>query len=103
MKITFKKIDHVQICIPKGEENKTRQFYCDILGLNEIEKPKVIKKNGSFWLEIAGIQLHIGTEDLEGKSKRHPDFEIENLDEVKEYLKQQEVRIKEDQGIPRVT
>lgn len=37
MKIKFKKIDHVQICIPKGEEEKGREFYCGILGLNEIE------------------------------------------------------------------
>ncbi len=104
MKINFKKIDHVQICIPKNEEKKGREFYCGILGLNEIEKPDSLKKNGGFWLEIAGIQLHIGTENLEGKSKRHPAFEIENLDEVRKYLIKRRVKIKDDhkiQGINR--
>ena len=50
MKINFKKINHIQICIPKGEETKGREFYCGILGLQEIEKPESLKKNGGFWL-----------------------------------------------------
>jgi catechol 2,3-dioxygenase-like lactoylglutathione lyase family enzyme len=100
MKIKFKKVDHVQICIPKGEEEKGREFYCGILGLNEIEKPNSLKKNGGFWLEIAEIQLHIGTEHIEGKSKRHPAFEIDNLKEVKDYLIKRGVQIKEDDKIP---
>ena len=100
MKINFKKINHIQICIPKEEEDRAREFYCEILGLNEIEKPQALKKNGGFWLEIAEIQLHIGTEHLEGKSKRHPAFEIDNLDEVKKYLIKRGVKIKEDDKIP---
>tara|TARA_B100000795_G_scaffold235035_1_gene194494 strand:+ start:106 stop:471 length:366 start_codon:yes stop_codon:yes gene_type:complete len=100
MKINFKKIDHVQICIPKGEEERGREFYCDILGLEEIIKPDSLKKNGGFWLNIAKIQLHIGTETLEGDSKRHPAFEIENIDEVKKYLIEKGVKIKEDDKIP---
>ncbi|GAB1857652.1 hypothetical protein MHTCC0001_24890 [Flavobacteriaceae bacterium MHTCC 0001] len=100
MKINFKKINHVQICIPRGKEDRGREFYCNILGLTEIEKPSALKKNGGFWVEIADIQLHIGTEKLEGKSKRHPAFEIDNLLEVKEYLTNRGVRIKEDIKIP---
>ena len=99
MKINFKKINHIQICIPKGEETKGREFYCGILGLQEIEKPESLKKNGGFWLAIADIQLHIGTEHLEGKSKRHPAFEVDNLEAVKTYLIQQGIKIKEDDKI----
>ena len=62
-----------------------------------------LKKNGGFWLEIGDIQLHIGTENLEGKSKRHPAFEIENLDVVKEYLIQCGVKIKEGRKIPGIS
>ncbi len=100
MPINFKKINHVQICIPIGEEEKGREFYCEILGLKEIEKPENLKKNGGFWLEIADIQLHIGTEIIEGKSKRHPAFEIDNLSAAKEYLTKKGVTIKEDDKIP---
>lgn len=99
MRINFKKIDHVQLCIPKDEEARGREFYCEILGLNEIEKPDSLKKNGGFWLEIGDIQLHIGTEELEGISKRHPAFEIENIDEVKKYLILRGVKISEHDKI----
>ena len=32
-------INHVQITIPEGQEQAAREFYCDLLGLKEIEKP----------------------------------------------------------------
>lgn len=32
-------IHHVQITIPTGEEARARAFYCDLLGLEEMEKP----------------------------------------------------------------
>jgi catechol 2,3-dioxygenase-like lactoylglutathione lyase family enzyme len=32
-------IHHVQITIPRGAEDEARTFYCDLLGLPEIEKP----------------------------------------------------------------
>ena len=100
MKINFKKLNHIQICIPKGEEEKGREFYCGILGLTEIEKPENLKKNGGFWLQAGDIQLHIGTEQITGKSKRHPAFEIEKLEIVKHYLKEKGIKIKEEDEIP---
>tara|TARA_B110000091_G_C13353926_1_gene285491 strand:+ start:61 stop:246 length:186 start_codon:yes stop_codon:yes gene_type:complete len=54
MKIRFKKVDHVQICIPKGEEEKGREFYCGILGLNEIDKPNSLKKKWRILVRNSG-------------------------------------------------
>ena len=102
MKIQFQRIDHVQICIPVGMENEARKFYCDILGMTEVEKPAALKPNGGFWLSTRDIQLHIGTEEMTGKSKRHPAFEVKNLDSVKKYLIEQGVQIKEDTPVPHV-
>lgn len=100
MNIHFKKLDHIQICVPKGAEAKAREFYCNLLGLAEIEKPADLKANGGFWLKIADIQLHIGTENLENQSKRHPAFVVDRLDEVKSYLQKNNIRIKTDNPIP---
>jgi catechol 2,3-dioxygenase-like lactoylglutathione lyase family enzyme len=100
MKIQFNRLNHIQICIPKGEEDKGREFYCGILGLEEIEKPDVLRANGGFWLQMNDIQIHIGSEDLQGQSKRHPAFEVDDLQAVKQYLINQGIRIKEDQAIP---
>lgn len=103
MKINFQKINHVQICIPIGEEEKGREFYCGILGLKEIERPKSLSHMGGFWLEMANIHLHIGTENMEGKSKRHPAFEVKNIEEVKNYLIDKGVKVKEDVAIPGIS
>ena len=51
--IDFKRLDHVQLCIPVGKENEARKFYTDIIGLVEIPKPKELIKNGGLWYQIA--------------------------------------------------
>ena len=99
-KINFKKLDHIQICIPKGKEVEARQFYTDIIGLTEIPKPQALIPNGGLWYEIADIQLHIGTEDETNNSKRHPAFEVLNLAEAKKHLEQNGILIKEEIPIP---
>lgn len=98
--IQIEQIHHIQICIPTGEENKARQFYSHLLGLEEIEKPHALKANGGLWYKAGDIELHIGTETYSGNSKRHPAFVVENLDQIKSYLTQQNVSIKEETQIP---
>lgn len=100
MKIPFNRIDHIQICIPKGKEKAARKFYIDLLGLEEIPKPIYLQKNGGFWLKIANIQLHIGVEDNVVPSKSHPAFEVTYMDKIKTYLKSNSIRIKENGPIP---
>lgn len=100
MNINFIKINHIQICIPINEEEKARKFYCGILGLEEIKRPKSLKKIKGFWLKMADISLHIGTEKLVGTSKRHPAFEVDDLNNVKQYLQNNNVKITEDIKIP---
>jgi len=92
--IKFVKIDHVQICIPLGTENMAREFYGDLLGLTEIPKPNNLKARGGLWYKIADIELHIGVEDGINSSKRHPAFEIVELEIVKNYLLNKGVKIK---------
>jgi catechol 2,3-dioxygenase-like lactoylglutathione lyase family enzyme len=100
MKIHFKRLDHVQLCIPFGEEERAREFYTRVLGLEEIEKPDVLKPNGGLWFKIADIQLHIGVEDVQGKSKRHPAFEVEGLEEIRAHLHENQVQMKDEPTIP---
>jgi catechol-2,3-dioxygenase len=99
MKIKFNRLNHIQICIPHGQEDRAREFYCGILGLLEIEKPTHIKANGGFWLEVADLQIHIGIETMNGVSKRHPAFEVNDLHLVKSYLKDSAVRVFDQQNV----
>ncbi|MBA3767780.1 MAG: VOC family protein [Acidobacteria bacterium] len=102
MRIRIKRLDHVQLCIPLGEEAKAREFYGGILGLEEIEKPNALKKDGGMWYRIADIQLHISIEEPHTTSKRHPAFEVEDLDGIRSYLPAHGVRIREEVGVPGV-
>lgn len=100
MKIKFKRLNHVQICIPPGDEDKARKFYGGVLGLEEIEKPEALKTNGGLWFAIADIQLHIGVEDMQSKSKRHPAFEVEGLEQIRAYLSKNGVKTKDEIKVP---
>jgi catechol 2,3-dioxygenase-like lactoylglutathione lyase family enzyme len=100
MKITFKRLDHVQVCIPRGAEGEAREFYGGLLGLEEIEKPEAIRKNGGMWYSVADTQLHVGVEDPIAPSKRHPAFEVENVEGVRAFLERNGVRTKDETAIP---
>lgn len=99
MKIQIKRLHHVQLCIPVGEEARARDFYGRVLGFDEIEKPDALKANGGLWFQVADIQLHIGVEDAMAKSKRHPAFEVAGLDDIRDYFRRQQIEIKEETQI----
>ena len=99
MKINIKRLDHVQLCVPPGAEERAREFYGGMLGLREIEKPAPLSANGGLWFEIADIQLHIGVERDQTKSKRHPAFEVEDIKAVRSYLEANGVRTKDETSL----
>lgn len=100
MRIKFNRLDHVQVCIPRGAETQAREFYGGLLGLEEIEKPEAVRKNGGMWYSVADVQLHVGVEDSVAPSKRHPAFEVENVEGVRVFLEQSGVRTKDEESIP---
>jgi catechol 2,3-dioxygenase-like lactoylglutathione lyase family enzyme len=55
-------IDHVQIAIPPGGEEKARAFYGDLLGLVEVPKPPTMAARGGCWFESGAIKVHLGVE-----------------------------------------
>lgn len=93
-------IHHAQITIPKGSENEARAFYCDLLGLTEIEKPESLKGRGGFWLQVGDRQVHVGTEDFDDrhKTKAHVAYLVNDLDEWRQKLENLGISIID--GIP---
>ena len=86
----IKRFDHVDIIIPKDGEDEARQYYCGILGMREIEKPEILKKNGGLWLQLDGSQVHLSYEKKEGvdprKTKAHLAFEVQSLQQLETEL-----------------
>jgi extradiol dioxygenase family protein len=94
--ITFKRIDHVQLCIPPGAEDDARKFYGGLLGLQEIPKPDSLVANGGLWYKIADVELHLGVEAVVAKSKRHPAFEITDVPAARLLLENNSIQINEE-------
>lgn len=71
--------------IPKGSEDQVRQFYCALLGLNEVEKPVSLKGRGGLWLQLGEVQVHFGAEDGVNRraTKSHLAYEVSNLEDWK--------------------
>ena len=76
-------IDHVQIAMPVGEEDKALDFYLEHLEFTEIPKPPELAKRGGIWFQSGKVQLHLGVEaDFHPARKAHPAFVVDDLDSV---------------------
>jgi catechol 2,3-dioxygenase-like lactoylglutathione lyase family enzyme len=76
-------IDHVQIAMPTGEEEKARGFYIGLLGFSEIPKPPELAKRGGAWFQSENVQLHLGVEaDFKPARKAHPALLVDDLDSL---------------------
>ena len=86
--MTILKIDHVQIAIPAGGEERARSFYSSLLGFVEIPKPQALAARGGVWFQSNTVQLHLGVEnDFRPARKVHPAFIVDNLDALIENAK----------------
>ena len=78
-------IDHVQLAMPTGEEEKAREFYINLLGFSEIPKPPELAKRGGAWFQSERVQLHLGVEaDFKPARKSHPAFLVDDLEALLE-------------------
>jgi catechol 2,3-dioxygenase-like lactoylglutathione lyase family enzyme len=96
-------LHHVQVSVPRGSEDAVRAFYCDLLGLREVEKPAALAGRGGLWLAIGGIPvLHFGAEDVTDRaaSKRHVGLEVDDLDDARARLTRAGVAITDGIQIP---
>src|SRR3990170_5026616 len=74
-------IDHVQIAMPAGGEEKASAFFINLLGFREIPKPSELAKRGGAWFEAGTVELHLGVEaDFRPARKAHPAFVVDDLD-----------------------
>ncbi len=76
----FLSIDHIQLCMPAGEEHKARIFYVDVLGFTEVPKPAELAKRGGVWFEQGVVKLHLGVEEnFHALKKAHPALIVDDL------------------------
>jgi catechol 2,3-dioxygenase-like lactoylglutathione lyase family enzyme len=71
------RIDHVQLAIPPGGEDRARAFYIDVLELHEVPKPEAMRTRGGMWFAEG---IHLGIEpDMRPSAKMHPALVVDDL------------------------
>lgn len=95
-------IHHTHVTIPKGAEVEGKHFYCNVLGLPEIEKPESLKGRGGFWLRVGNDEVHVGTEDGfdRTKTKAHLAYKVEDISYWRTVLEENDIRIVDSIPIP---
>ncbi len=100
----FTAIDHVQLAIPLGEEEKARQFYVGILGMTEVTKPVELAERGGCWFQSGNVQIHLGVEEAFRPAKKaHPALRCGNYKELTANLQRAGIATTLDTTIPGVT
>ena len=74
-------LHHAQITVPPKKVDACREFYCGVLGLEEVPKPKSLQGRGGFWLAVGSHSVHVGIEDGvdREKTKAHVAYAVRDL------------------------
>jgi len=97
----FLGLHHVQLAMPEGAEDQCREFWGDILGFTELEKPPVLAARGGCWFRGGQFEVHLGVEkDFRPAAKAHPGILIQGLDAVANQLAERGVEVEWDDNFP---
>lgn len=99
-------IEHVQLAMPPGGEERARSFYTGLLGIPEVAKPPHLAARGGAWFECGSLKIHLGVEhDFRPARKAHPALLVEGLGELVARLRRDGRRVDDDdvlEGFARV-
>lgn len=94
------RIDHVQLAMPRGEEDAAERFDSGVLGIPRVEKPPHLALRGGCWFEDGDLRLHLGVdEDFRPAKKAHPALVVEDLAVVRARLDAAGFLTSEDQPL----
>lgn len=94
-------IDHVQLAMPRGEEDTAEAFYCGALGFTRVPKPEPLASRGGCWFELDGVQLHLGVEDdFRPARKAHPALRVHDLAGLVDSLASAGIEARPDTDLP---
>jgi catechol 2,3-dioxygenase-like lactoylglutathione lyase family enzyme len=99
----FTTFDHVQLAMPADEEERARDFYGRLLGMDEVPKPPELAKRGGCWFASGTVQIHLGVEiDFRPAKKAHPALRCGNYETLISRLRTSGIEVPEDGNIPGV-
>ena len=98
--MSIRRLEHIQLAMPAGQEEAARRFYGDILGLPERIKPPELAKRGGVWFEQGDLKVHLGVErEFRPARKAHPAFVVHDLKSLAAKLEQAGHALKADEPL----
>jgi catechol 2,3-dioxygenase-like lactoylglutathione lyase family enzyme len=101
--ISFRRLNHVTLAVPAGEEEKVRAFYGGVLGLREEPQPESLKGHYQLiWYHLLDILLHLDFTPPWSPTveNRHIALEVHDLKKVRAYLESKGATIREAVVMP---
>ncbi len=99
--MTLQAIEHVQLAMPAGDEEKARGFYRDLLGLPEQPKPPELAKRGGAWFESDRVKVHLGVETpFTPARKAHVAFLADRVADLAARARAAGFEVKDDEDLP---
>jgi catechol 2,3-dioxygenase-like lactoylglutathione lyase family enzyme len=88
-------VNHVNVTVPADLEHAAKEFYGEVLGLKQLEKPDGPRKYVGAWYELGSSQLHLSIEDdpQNHASNRHVCYRVSDLAAAEEKLRKAGVEI----------
>ena len=94
------RIEHVQLAMPRGEEDRARAFYSGLLEIPEVPKPPALAARGGVWFERGDVKVHLGVDsDFRAAKKAHPAFLVRDLAALAERLRAAGAAVTDDDGL----
>ena len=94
-------IDHVQLAMPEGGEDRAREFYGGVLRMTEQPKPPALAARGGAWFFAGKTQLHLGVDAAFRPAQRaHPALLVRGLGDYVARARAQGCRVVDDDPLP---
>lgn len=95
------RIDHVQLAMPRGGEDKAREFYSGLLQIPEVQKPVALAERGGVWFERDDVKVHLGVDpEFRAALKAHPAFLVRDLGTLVQRLRAAGAKVVDDGLLP---
>lgn len=94
------RLSHINVTMPKGSEDRAREFYDVLLGLAEIPKPEPLQAQGGVWFDAGGLDIHLSVEESRaGRDvRRHFGLECPDVERLRARL--EAAGVKTESGRP---
>jgi catechol 2,3-dioxygenase-like lactoylglutathione lyase family enzyme len=98
--MTVRSLDHVQLAMPAGGEERATSFYEVLLGIPRVAKPAHLAKRGGCWFEAGDVRIHLGVDaDFRPARKAHPSLVVDGLSALVTKLASAGIAVTNDQPL----